>query len=122
AAQAERVLAVLASGDHAQADDRYALASLELKRSICDTRPAARANDPALRALASLARGGFDLAPALKKDRSLKLDHLYYVGFHFAELGHPLGGDLLEEVAKKGGRTKLGKRAKNKLALVDGGA
>ena len=45
---------------------------------------------------------------------------LYYVGFHFAEAKKPLGEELLEEVVKKGGRTKVGKMAKNKLALLQG--
>ena len=46
------------------------------------------------------------------------LDHLYYVGFHFTELDHPVGEELLEEVVKKGGRAKVAKMAKNKLALA----
>ena len=61
---------------------------------------------------------GFDVGKALKKDRVLELDHLYYVGFHFTEEGHPLGEELLEEVVKKGGRAKVAKMAKNKLALA----
>ena len=66
-----------------------------------------------------LLRGGFDVAKALRKDRALELEHLYYVGFHFSELDHPVGDELLEEVVKKGGRSKVGKMAKNKLALSD---
>jgi hypothetical protein len=50
------------------------------------------------------------------------LEHLYYVGFHFAEEGHPIGEELLGEVVKKGGRSKVAKMAKNKLALVEGAA
>ena len=41
------------------------------------------------------------------------------MGFHFTELDHPLGEELLEEVVKKGGRTKVAKMAKNKLALAE---
>lgn len=117
--KARVVLAILCRSDRATDDDRYALASLELSRSNRDTRPASRASDESLRLLGSLLRQGFDVARALKKDRVLELDHLYYVGFHFTEVGHPLGEELLEEVVKKGGRAKVAKMAKNKLALAE---
>ena len=38
-------------------------------------------------------------------------------GFHFAEQGHPLGEELLRVVVDKGGRAKIAKMAKSKLAL-----
>lgn len=113
------VLAILCKSDRATDEDRYTLASLELARSNRDTRPASRAGDESLRLLGNLLRQGFDVAKALKKDRVLELDHLYYVGFHFTEEGHPLGEELLEEVVKKGGRAKVAKMAKNKLALAE---
>jgi HEAT repeat protein len=111
------VLGILCKSDRATDEDRYALASLELSRSNRDTRPASRAGDESLRILGALLKHGFDVGKALKKDRVLELDHLYYVGFHFTEEGHPLGEELLEEVVKKGGRAKVAKMAKNKLAL-----
>ena len=117
--KARVVLSILCKSDRATNDDRYALASLELALSNRDTRPASRAGDESLRILGALLRQGFDVAKSLKKDRALELDHLYYVGFHFAELHHPLGGELLEEVVKKGGRAKIAKMAKNKLALAE---
>lgn len=117
--KARVVLGILCKSDRATDEDRYALASLELARSNRDTRPASRAGDEALRLLGGLLRHGFDVAKSLKKDRALELDHLYYVGFHFAEEGHPLGDELLEEVVKKGGRAKVAKMAKNKLALSE---
>jgi HEAT repeat protein len=117
--KARVVLSILCKSDRATDDDRYALASLELARSTRDTRPASRASDESLRLLGLLLRKGFDVARALKKDRVLELDHLYYVGFHFTEVGHPLGEELLEEVVKKGGRAKVAKMAKNKLALSE---
>jgi HEAT repeat protein len=116
------VLSILCKSDRATDEDRYALASLELARSNRDTRPASRAGDESLRILGNLLRHGFDVAKALKKDRVLELDHLYYVGFHFTEEGHPLGEELLEEVVKKGGRAKVAKMAKNKLALSEASA
>lgn len=118
--RARSVYQLLCKSDRATDDDRYALASLELARSNLDTRPASRAGDEGLRLLAALLRGGYEVARALKKDRAMDLEHLYYVGFHFTELDHPVGEELLEEVVKKGGRAKIGKMAKNKLALAEG--
>lgn len=120
--RARSVFQILCKSDRATDDDRYALAALELGRSNRDTRPASRAGDESLRLLASLLRTGFDVAKALRKDRAMDLEHLYYVGFHFTELDHPVGEELLEEVVKKGGRAKVAKMAKNKLALAEGSA
>lgn len=111
------VLELLARSDLADGDERYLLASLGLRASPCDTLPAARRRDPALSMLDALSDRGFDVASALRKDRTLELEHLFYVGFHFAEEKHPLGEELLGEVVKKGGRTKLAKMARNKLGL-----
>ncbi|HSQ62693.1 MAG TPA: HEAT repeat domain-containing protein [Polyangiaceae bacterium] len=115
--KAKTVLGLLLRSDKSTDDDRYALASIELRGSPRDTRPQTRAGDPSLSRLKHLVTKGYDVAAALRKDRSLELDHLYYVGFHFAEEGHTLGEDLLETVVKKGGKTKVAKAAKNKLAL-----
>ncbi len=113
------VLHELARGAEATDEDRYLLASLELAKSRLDTRPAARQGDPALRSLWDLRRRGYDVHSALKRDRSVGLEQMYYVGFHFVEEGLPLGEDLLAEVVKKAGRKKIGKAAKNKLALAE---
>lgn len=117
--KARVVLGILCKSDRATDDDRFTLASLELSKSTRDTRPASRAGDESLRILGNLLRHGFDVARALKKDRALDLEHLYYVGFHFSEEDNPLGEELLEEVVKKGGRSKVAKMAKNKLALAN---
>jgi len=115
--RAATVLGLVLRAPGATDDDRYALASIELRKSPLDTRPQTRAADGALSRLRHLTTRGFDVAGALRKDRALGLDHLYYVGFHFAEEGHTLGDDLLEHVVKKGGKTKIAKAAKNKLEL-----
>lgn len=117
--KARVVLAILCKLDKSTVDDRYALAALELARSNRDTRPASRAGDESLKLFGALAKQGFDVAKALKKDRAVDLEQLYYVGFHFVEEGHPVGDELLEEVVKKGGRAKVAKMAKNKLALAE---
>lgn len=119
-AQAQRdVLSLLVKSEHATAEDRYRLASALLRESRLDTRAASRQADDALSLLANLVARGFDVAGALRKDKSLSLEHLYYVGFHSIEIGDPLGQELLAQVVEKAGRTKLGKMAKNKLKLSD---
>jgi hypothetical protein len=115
--KAATVLTLLCRSDKATDDDRYAVASLLLAKSGKDTRPAARAGDEALGMLSSLLSRGYDVGSALRKDRALDLEQLYYVGFHFAEEGLPLGEELLGQVVDKGGRAKVAKMAKNKLAL-----
>lgn len=114
------VLTLLCKSDRATDDDRYARAVLELKKGVRDTRPAARAGDESLKMIGALLGRGYDVAKALRTDKGLELEDLYYVGFHFAEDGHPLGEELLSEVVKKGGRAKIGRMAKNKLELVEG--
>lgn len=116
--KAVTVMRLLCRTDKASDDDRYQLATIELARKAKDTRPAARAGDEALKQLSALLARGFDLAGALRKDRSVELEDLFYLGFHFAEEGHPVGEELLGEVVRKGGRAKIAKMAKNKLALV----
>jgi HEAT repeat protein len=122
AEKALTVMRLLCKAEKSTDDDRYALISLELARGQRDTRPAARAGDEALRMLGTLLGHGFDVAKALRTDRALGLEEVYYVGFHFAEEGHPLGAELLEEVVKKGGRAKIARMAKNKLGLSSGEA
>jgi HEAT repeat protein len=113
------VLTILCRSDRATDDDRYARVALELGKSVRDTRPASRAGDESLRTITALLARGFDVAKALRADKTLGLEELYYVGFHFVEDGHPLGEELLALVAERGGRAKIGKMAKNKLALTE---
>src|SRR5207248_2500820 len=94
--RARIVYGILCRSDRATDDDRYQRALLELQKSTKDTHPTARAGDESLRQMQSLLDRGFDLAAALRKDRSLELDDLYYVAFHFAELRNPIGRELLE--------------------------
>lgn len=110
-------LRVLCKSDVATDDDRYQLASRVLSKSHKDTSLTARRGDEALEMIGRLLQGGYDVARALRSDRSVDLDSLYYVGFHFIEQQHPVGEDLLRQVADKGGKKKIGKMAKNKLEL-----
>lgn len=112
------VLTLLYKSEHSTDDDRFRLAAAELQKSRRDTQPGARARDPSLKHLETLVDNGFDIAAAMRKDRALGNEELFYVGFHFIEDDHPIGEELLGEIVKKSPRTKLGKAAKNKLKLA----
>ncbi len=116
--RATEVLRLLCRSRDATHEDRYELGSRLLGHGIRDTAPSAREADESLRIFGFLLRQGFDLTTALRKDRSLDLDTLYYVGFHFIEEDHPVGEELLQQVVQQAGRKKLGKMAKNKLELA----
>jgi hypothetical protein len=112
------VLRLICKSESATAEDRYMLASRELRAAKTDTSAARRQSDESLRALGDLLRKGFDVSKSLFKDKKLPVEALYYVGFHFTEMRSPLGQEILEEVIKRAGRAKIGKMAKNKLALA----
>ena len=114
--RAEHVLILLTNTGGATDDDKLKRAIAALSKSRLDARPEARARDEALKAFSEI-NGTVDVVKALKRDKHVTDEQLFYLGFHFAEEGDPLGGDLLREVIARGPRTKLGKAAKNKLAL-----
>jgi hypothetical protein len=118
-ARAALVLRVLCQGEGATDEDRYALAVTELGRGSRDTRAAARASNEALRLFGAMIDRGTDVASMLRKDRSLDLEDLYFLGFHFAEENLPLGEELLRLIVEKGGRAKIAKMARSKLALAE---
>ena len=82
-----------------------------------------RANDPCLHQFADLARLDRDAVLAyLTKTSWLKVEDLYYIGFHFAEYMPPLrefGADVLRMILKRFSRSKLAAAAKNKLKSCD---
>jgi hypothetical protein len=69
----------------------------------------------------SLERGSFPLADRLRKARALATEELFYVGFNLAEnpATRDASAELLAHVVKKTPRTKVGKAARNKLALLE---
>lgn len=121
-ARAEPLFAALSRSSAAEPEDRYAYAKLQLLHSPLDPHPRARLRDPALNELQLLADRGYPLVKALEADKQLDEERRYYVAFHFAEQHVPelrsVGVSLLEGIAERAGRTKLGKAAKNKLALM----
>ncbi|MBP9111532.1 MAG: HEAT repeat domain-containing protein [Polyangiaceae bacterium] len=120
--QPERALAmfgILCRSEKATSDDRFAYSILGLGKGFRDLSKEARNTNEPLRQLMLLARKGFDVTKALRKEKAITLEDLYTVGFHFVEDGISAGGDLLEEVVNKGGRAKIAKMAKNKLQLSE---
>jgi len=77
---------------------------------------------PALLLLTELHRNStYPLFEALKKEKSLTPDELFALGFAFAERSgdeRALGTELLQHVASRFPRNKIGKSAKNKLKLI----
>jgi hypothetical protein len=77
---------------------------------------------PALELLTDLYRGStYPVFETLRKDKSLAAEELFDLGFGLVERSgqeRSLGIDLLEHVAEKFPRNKIGKNAKNKLKLV----
>jgi HEAT repeat protein len=116
----EAVWELLARSNQATPQDRYVHASLLLRRSPLDPHPRARQSDPALAEIEKLAASGFALAAAIAKDEALGDDARYHAAFHLAEHHSPevrtQGVALLEDLS--GGRGKLAKAARNKLALL----
>jgi hypothetical protein len=105
------------------AEARYLLAVAELKSHPHSLSGAPRRHDSALELLGGLAASAFPLAERLRKERVLGPTELFYAGFNLAE-GHPeeraVARALLQLLASKYGRTKVGKAARNKLALLRG--
>jgi HEAT repeat protein len=79
---------------------------------------------PAVELLSEIYRNSaFPLFESLKKEKKLAPEDLFSLGFTFAERPgdeRNLGKSLLEHVAAKIPRTKIGKSAKNKLKLLKG--
>lgn len=100
---------------------RYAFALATLKSHKRSMTATVRRHDAAVETFRTLGDSPFPLADRLRRERVLEAEELYFVGFNLAEErgeSRSVARDLLEHVASKYGRTKVGKAAKNKLALV----
>jgi hypothetical protein len=107
------------------ADDeaRFLLAVARLKTGTRNWMGLARRRDEALEALAALERGTFPIADRLRRTRLLGPEELFYVAFNLAEQPQTraAAAELLRHVVKQSARTKVGKAARNKLALLERG-
>jgi len=114
-------LALLKDSPAFDAEARFALAVAEMKAHPHALSAVVRRHDPALDLLRALLRSPFPLAERLRKERALTPEELFYIAFNFAEGGSEekgLARELLDDLAGKHGRTKVGKAAKNKLRLL----
>jgi HEAT repeat protein len=97
---------------------RLALAQLKLHAHTLST----NRQHPTVELLGDLHRNSaFPLFETLSKERSLDAEDLFHLGFSLVERHggeRNLGKDLLEHVAAKFPRNKIGKNAKNKLKLI----
>jgi HEAT repeat protein len=96
-------------------EDKFQLALAQLKAHSQRQQPAVELFSEVYRSSA------FPLFETLKKEKKLTPEDLFSLGFTFAErpgAERSLGRSLLEHVAAKVPRTKIGKSAKNKLKLL----
>jgi len=118
--EAAAFLAPLKEFSEFKSEDKFRLALAQLKLHAHTL--ATNRQHPAVDLLADLHRNSaYPLFEALKKDRALEAEDLFNLGFSFVERHgdeRSLGKDLLEHVAAKFPRTKIGKNAKNKLKLI----
>lgn len=101
-------------------EHRYSLALAQLKLHAHTL--ATNRQHPAVELLSGLYRGSaYPLFETLRKEKSLTSEDLFALGFSLVERAgqeRGLGVDLLEHVAEKFPRNKIGKNAKNKLKLL----
>jgi hypothetical protein len=101
-------------------DSKFHLACAQLKLHAHTV--ATNRQHPALELFSDLYRNSaYPVFESLRKDKSLTPEELFALGFGLAERSgqeRGLGVNLLEHVAEKFPRNKIGKSAKNKLKLV----
>ena len=97
---------------------QLALAQLKLHAHTVST----NRQHPGVELLSDLYRGSaYPVFETLKKEKGLAPEDLFALGFNLVERGgqeRGLGIDLLEHVAAKFPRNKIGRSAKNKLKLI----
>ncbi len=100
-------------------DVSYALSICDLKISKKELSAQYRAEDHALRGFTSLYRHNREkLLDILKKDKSLDVSDLYYVGFHFSESAGDerlFGEEILRHAARKWPKSKEARDIKARL-------
>jgi HEAT repeat protein len=101
-------------------ENKFYLALAQLK--LHSHTVASNRHHPAVELLADLYRNSaYPLFEALRKEKSLAPEEVFSLGFSFAERPgdeRTLGKDLLEHIAGRFPRNKVGKSAKNKLKLM----
>lgn len=119
--EAARACALLRELPSANAEDAYHMVLALLKARHRGLDAPIRRPDAALDLLVELEVAGFPASARLRRERSLTPEELYAVGFALAEdqgPGHRLAAELLGHLVRRFPRTKVGKAARNKLALI----
>jgi hypothetical protein len=120
--EAVRFLLPLKDFPAIQPENKFQLAVAHLK--LHSHTVASNRQHPAVELLSDLYRGSaYPVFETLKKEKSLAPEELFALGFTLVERPgqeRGLGIDLLEHVAGKFPRNKIGKSAKNKLKLAAG--
>jgi HEAT repeat protein len=122
-ADSARWLALLKDSPAWDDEARFGHAVATLKTHKHPLGSAPRPRDAALDGLRALATTPFPLGDRLRKERALDPEDLYYVAFALAETrgeSRDVAVELLEHLADRVSRTKVGKAAKNKLQLLGG--
>jgi hypothetical protein len=101
-------------------ENKFQLAVAQLK--LHSHTLASHRHHPAAELFADLYRNSaYPLFEALRKEKSLDPEEVFSLGFNFIERPgeeRTLGKDLLEHIASRFPRNKIGKSAKNKLKLL----
>ncbi len=101
-------------------ENKFQLAAAQLK--LHSHMVASHKNHPAVELIAELCRNtAYPVFDALKKEKNLAPEDLFALGFSMTDRAgqeRGLGIDLLEHIAEKFPRNKIGKSAKNKLKLA----
>ena len=101
-------------------ENKFQLAAAQLKLHVHTV--VSHKNHPAVELIADLCRNSaYPVFEALRKEKTLAPEDLFALGFSMAERSgqeRGLGIDLLEHIAEKFPRNKIGKSAKNKLKLA----
>ena len=120
-ADSARWLALLKDSTAWDDEARFGHAVATLKTHKHPLGAAPRPRDAALEGFRALALSPFPLGDRLRKERALEPEDLYYVAFALAEDSgerREVAAEVLEHVADRFSRTKVGKAAKNKLQLL----
>ena len=120
-AESARWLTLLKDSPAWDDEARYAFAVAALKSHPHPLTAGAHRADAGVDTLRALGDSPFPLAERLRRERVLDPEDLYYVAFNLAEARGESRGvarELLEHLAGRFARTKVGKAAKNKLQLV----
>ncbi len=120
--EAVQLLRRLVQGPDATAESCYQLGVCQLKVSRCVVSRGA-SNDPCMGTFKRLLKyRDFQMIKRLEEERILQLEELFYLGFSLSEEKNEahqgLGGDILMHLAENHEASKLGRRARNKLATM----